>query len=45
MKETNYFDPEARKKAIEKGRSQSWASDTRQANLPNPTRERGVSID
>jgi hypothetical protein len=45
MKETNYFDPEVRKKAIEKGRAQSWASDAQQAPLPNPTRERGVSID
>ena len=45
MKETNYFDPEVRKESIEKSRSQSWPSDTQQANLPKPTRERGVSID
>jgi hypothetical protein len=45
VKETNYFDPEVKKAAIEKGRSQSWASDTQQANLPKPTRVQGVSID
>jgi hypothetical protein len=45
VKETNYFDPEVRKESIEKGRAQSWPSDTQQAHLPKPTRERGVSID
>jgi hypothetical protein len=45
MKETNYFDPEVRKESIEKGRAQSWPSDTQQANLPKPTQVRGVSID
>ena len=46
VKETNYFDPEVRKKAaIEKGRAKSWTETAQQANLPKPTRERGVSID
>jgi hypothetical protein len=45
MKEVNYFDPEVKKAAIEKGRSQSWPSDTQQANLPKPTQFNGVSID
>jgi hypothetical protein len=45
VKETNYFDPEVKKAAIEKGRSKSWTETAQQAPLPKPTRERGVSID
>jgi nitrate reductase beta subunit len=45
MKEVNYFDPEVKKAAIEKGRSKSWTETAQQAPLPKPTRERGVSID
>ena len=45
VKEVNYFDPEVKKAAIEKGRAQSWTETAQQANLPKPTQVRGVCID
>jgi len=45
VKEVNYFDPEVKKAAIEKGRKKSWHEAARQANLPTPTRVRNVCID
>jgi hypothetical protein len=45
MKEVNYFDPEVKKAAIEKGRSKSWTETAQQANLRKPTQVRGVCID
>jgi hypothetical protein len=42
---TDYSDPEAKKAAIEKGRSKSWAETAQQAPLSKPTQVRGVCID